>query len=94
MEHGVRTSGVNASVQYGKGGSQDETTVPSSREGHVAKKPPKKPPTVKKVVEETIFLKRPRRSATLKEEVWQDEDGSVVKYNLAYVNPPILRGRS
>ena len=48
-----------------------------------------KPPTVKKVVEETIFLKRPRRSATLKEEVWQDEDGSVVKYNLAYVNPLI-----
>ena len=55
----------------------------------MAKKPPKKPPTVKKVFEETIFLKRPRRGATLKEEVWQDEDGSVVKYNLAYVNPLI-----
>ena len=25
----------------------------------------------------------------LKEEVWQDEDGQVVKYSLAYVNPAI-----
>ena len=32
------------------------------------------------------MLKRPRRSARLKEEVWQTEHGKVVKYILAYIN--------
>jgi hypothetical protein len=41
-----------------------------------------------KVVDETIFLMRPRRGALLKEEVWQ-ENGNIVKYSLAYVNPTI-----
>jgi hypothetical protein len=40
-------------------------------------------------VDETILLKRPRKGATLKEEVWQTEDGEVVKYSLAYINPRI-----
>ena len=44
-------------------------------------------PPIQKVVDETIFLKRPRRGAKLKEEVWQAEDGEVVRYSLAYVNP-------
>lgn len=44
---------------------------------------------MRKVVDETIYLKRPRRGAMLKEEVWQTEDGQVVKYSLAYVNPVI-----
>lgn len=39
----------------------------------------------------TIYLKRPRRGAKLKEEVWQTEEGEVVKYNLAYVNPSVCR---
>jgi hypothetical protein len=42
---------------------------------------------VQKVIDETIHLKRPRRGATLKEEVWQSEGGEVMKYNLAYINP-------
>ncbi len=45
------------------------------------------PPSVTKVVDETILLKRPRRGAKLKEEVWQSDDGQVVKYSLAYINP-------
>jgi hypothetical protein len=40
-------------------------------------------------VDETVYLKRPRRGASLKETVWQTEDGEVVKYSLAYVNPSI-----
>ena len=46
-------------------------------------------PLVQKVVDDTIYLKRSRRGAILKEEVWQDPDGGVVKYSLAYVNPAI-----
>ena len=46
-------------------------------------------PLGQKVVDDTIYLKRPRRGAVLKEEVWQDQDGELVKYSLAYVNPAI-----
>jgi len=35
------------------------------------------------------LLKRQRKGGTLKEEVWQTEDGEVVKYSLAYINPRI-----
>ena len=42
-------------------------------------------PLAQKVVDDTIYLKRPRRGAMLKEEVWHDQDGQVVKYSLAYV---------
>jgi hypothetical protein len=48
-------------------------------------------PSIQKVVDETIYLKRPRRGAKLKEEVWQTEEGEVARYNLAYVHPS-LRG--
>jgi hypothetical protein len=51
----------------------------------VAKKTPRQP-LGEKVVDETILLKRPRRGAKLREEVWQTPDGKVVKYNLAYIN--------
>ena len=44
---------------------------------------------VEKVTDETIFLKRPRKGGKLKEEVWQTDDGKVVKYSLAYINPRI-----
>lgn len=47
-------------------------------------------PLLQKVVDETIYLKRPRRGAMLKEEVWHDRDGQVVKYSLAYINPATL----
>jgi hypothetical protein len=43
-------------------------------------------PLVRKVIDDTIFLKRPRRGALLKEEVWQDQDGQAVKNSLAYIN--------
>jgi hypothetical protein len=43
-------------------------------------------PHGEKIVDETILLKRPRRGARLREEVWQTEDGEVTKYNLAYIN--------
>lgn len=39
-----------------------------------------------KRVDETLHLSGPRRGAILKEEVWYEE-GSVVKYSLAYINP-------
>jgi len=46
-------------------------------------------PLVQKVVDDTIYLKRPRRGAKLKEEVWRNQDGQVIKYSLAYINPAI-----
>lgn len=35
------------------------------------------------------MLKKPRQGASLREEVWQTDDGEVTRYNLAYVNPLI-----
>ena len=49
-----------------------------------------------KVVDEVIGLTRSRSGAILREEVWEDEDGNVVKYNLAHINPfvcPVDNGR-
>ncbi len=51
----------------------------------MANKSPKHLPTTK-VLDERVLLKWPRRGATLKEEVWQDENGEAVKYSLAYIN--------
>jgi hypothetical protein len=56
----------------------------------VANRTPKQPPG-EKVVDETVMLKRPRRGARLREEVWQTPDGEVTKYNLAYINPLFCR---
>jgi hypothetical protein len=33
-----------------------------------------------KIVDDTIILKRPRRGAKLREEVWQTADGKVAKW--------------
>ena len=41
---------------------------------------------VAKVVDDEIVLKKPRKGAVLKEEVWQAPDGEVVKYSIAYIN--------
>jgi hypothetical protein len=54
----------------------------------VARTAPKAAP-FEKTVDETFYLSRPRRGAVLKEEVWQDEDGTVVRYSLAYLNPRV-----
>jgi Family of unknown function (DUF6516) len=51
----------------------------------VAKKTPRQS-FGEKVVDETIMLKRPRRGARLREEVWQTRSGRVTKYNLAYIH--------
>lgn len=48
-----------------------------------------KTPGVTKTVDDEIVLKRPRKGAKLKEEVWQTANGEVVKYSLAYINPRI-----
>ena len=45
----------------------------------------------KKVVDESIILKRLRRGARLREEVWQTPDRKVTKYNLAYINHLVCR---
>jgi hypothetical protein len=55
----------------------------------VAKKAPKSK-VGEKVVDERLRLKRPRRGATLRGEVWQAQDGEVTKYNLAYINHLVL----
>ncbi len=39
-----------------------------------------------KIVDDTTVLKRPRRGAKLREEVWQMPDGEVTRFNLAYIN--------
>jgi hypothetical protein len=44
-----------------------------------------------KIIDDTIILKRPRRGAKLREEVWQKADGEVTKYNLAYINHLVCR---
>jgi hypothetical protein len=44
-----------------------------------------------KIVDDTTVLKRPRRGAKLREEVWQTADGRVTKYNLAYINHLVCR---
>jgi hypothetical protein len=56
----------------------------------VAKKAPKRI-LGEKVVDETVILKKPRRGARLREEVWQTQDGKVTKYNLAYINHLVCR---
>ena len=44
-----------------------------------------------KIIDDTFLLKRPRRGAKLREEVWQTADGKVTKYNLAYINHLVCR---
>ena len=61
----------------------------------MAKNTPNRP-LGEKVVDDRVILKRPRRGASLREEVWQTRDGNVTKYNLAYINPlvcPVDNGR-
>ena len=52
----------------------------------MGKKPPKHPPKVTKTLHVESTLTRPRKGAKLKEEVWQTDDGQVVRYSLASIN--------
>ena len=56
----------------------------------VAKEKPKES-IGQKVVDDRVMLKRPRKGASLREELWQTQDGRVTKYNLAYINPVVFR---
>lgn len=51
----------------------------------MATKPPKQR-CVEKTADEEFRLTKPRKGARLRREVWQSEDGEVVRYNLAYIN--------
>jgi hypothetical protein len=55
----------------------------------VAKKTPKQPLKITKTLHTEFTLTRPRKGAKLKEEVWQTDDGQVVRYSLAYINHQI-----
>ena len=46
------------------------------------------PSRIEKTINETFCLSRPRRGAILKEEVWQNSEGEVVRYSLAYIHKP------
>lgn len=52
----------------------------------MAKKTAKKASQIVKTVDEEHKLAKPRKGAKLRREVWQSEDGEVVRYNLAYIN--------
>lgn len=56
----------------------------------VAKRSPRHPLGTK-VVDDRFMLKRPRRGAVLREEVWQTDDGTVTKYSLSYINHEVCR---
>jgi len=49
-------------------------------------KPPKQQRKVTKTVDVAYVLPRPTKGSVLKEEVWQTEDGQVVRYSLAYIH--------
>ncbi|MCS6785621.1 MAG: DUF6516 family protein [Thiobacillaceae bacterium] len=45
-----------------------------------------------KLIDETFILSRKRGNGLLRREVWVDEHGRVVRYNLAYINHAIYSG--
>ena len=47
---------------------------------------------VRKVVDERLYLSRRKGGGVLRREIWTDTQGTVVRYNLAYVNPLIYAG--
>lgn len=42
---------------------------------------------VRKVVDETVHVRCRLGRGLIREEVWQDSSGKIVRYNLAFVNP-------
>lgn len=45
-----------------------------------------------KILDDTSVLSSKRGNGTLRREVWVDERGRVVRYNLAYINRDIFQG--
>src|SRR5580698_9592801 len=76
----------SATVTLSCAAASDESSNDPSVLGLKVAKRAHRQPLGEKTVDETILLKRPRRGARLREEVWQRQDGQVTKYNLAYVN--------
>jgi len=52
----------------------------------------KKVSAFKKIVDERYTLPKKRGGGTIKIEAWEDEQGDVVKYNIAYVNHELYQG--
>lgn len=46
----------------------------------------------RKIIDESFTLSRKRGNGILRREVWVDEDGRVVRYNLAYINHALYAG--
>jgi len=47
--------------------------------------------TLRKVVDETVHVRCRLGKGLIREEVWQDSTGKVVRYNLAFINPWLSR---
>lgn len=47
------------------------------------------PKSFKKVVDEVFVINKKRGGGLIKMEAWQDAQGNLVKYSLAYINPAI-----
>lgn len=45
-----------------------------------------------KVADDTHVLPKKRGGGVLRREVWVDQQGGVVRYNLAYINPELYQG--
>ena len=56
------------------------------------KKHGKKTKAFKKVINERYVLPKKRGGGIVKMEAWEDQDGKVVRYSLAYINPFIFAG--
>jgi len=46
----------------------------------------------RKIIDESFTLSRKRGNGILRREVWVDEEGHVVRYNLAYINHALYAG--
>ena len=42
---------------------------------------------MRKVVDDRFYLSRAKGGGILRREIWSDDHGRVVRYNLAYINP-------
>lgn len=45
----------------------------------------------RKIVDDTLSISRKRGNGLLRREIWVDEQGRVVRYNLAYINHAICQ---
>ena len=47
---------------------------------------------MRKVVDERLYLSTAAGGGMLRREIWADENGRIVRYDLAYINPLIFAG--